>query len=91
MTPGERETILNGANEYFKPSYRINLMPVPVPVTVVSIGEVSHGVFRVKYKTYALVVRDGAGHLWNLDVGSEWASVKVGDVIREALDAKALE
>lgn len=68
-----------GGGKFFTETDRINLMKSPV--TVLSIGAVSHGVFREKYKTYDVTVKDSDGDLYTLN-GATWESLKVGDVLK---------
>jgi len=83
LTEDIRYRILNGLeveNVDYGPTLRLNLMTPPVKV--VAIGETSHGVFRDKYHTYDIVVEDGSGSRFTF-YGTTWASVKIGDVIKE--------
>jgi hypothetical protein len=89
LTPEQREFILKDFQGQFGSEFKLNVMPAPVIVQ--SIGPVSHGVFREKYVTYDIVVRDGEGRVWPLEGGPEFGSYRPGLYIREALDAKDLE
>lgn len=70
---------INGYSGYFNEAERLTLMEPPV--IVISKGEVSHGVFRDKYKTYDVVVRAGNGKFYTLS-NTAWESVKVGDILK---------
>lgn len=59
-------------------SERLNHMASPVKVILVN--ETSHGVFREKYKSYDVTVKDETNSVYTF-YGTTW-NVKVGDALR---------